>query len=159
MNTSEFVYPRRVAYHETDAMGVLHHSNHVKYFEEARVAFLRDRGWMKIHQPYGSLVFAVTYQDARYFKPSRFDDELEVRLQSRLEGLRIRFQYAIWSRTSQTLVAFGQTHLVPLDSSFRPTKLPSELIRAYESESWSEDWLDQLRKTDNGKVETGARNG
>ena len=31
-----FVFKRRVAYHETDALGVVHHSNHIKYFEEAR---------------------------------------------------------------------------------------------------------------------------
>src|SRR3954469_13437408 len=79
-----FVYPRRVAYHETDAMGVLHHANHIKYFEEARVEWLRNRNLIANHQPYGPYIFAVTHQEARYFKPAVFDEPLEVWVQAKM---------------------------------------------------------------------------
>ena len=39
-----FVYTRKAHYHETDQMGVVHHSNHVKWMEEARVAFMDELG-------------------------------------------------------------------------------------------------------------------
>src|SRR4051812_12993825 len=99
---SYFVYPRRVAYYETDAMGALHHSNHVRYFEEARVAWLRDRGAIHHHQPYGPLVFAVTHQEASYLKPVQFDDELQVWVQVRMEGARVFFQYALYRVRTQS---------------------------------------------------------
>ena len=35
-----FVYKRRAQYHETDQMGIIHHSNYVKWMEEARVRFI-----------------------------------------------------------------------------------------------------------------------
>ena len=33
-------YRRRVQYYETDQMGIVHHSNYIRWFEEARTAFL-----------------------------------------------------------------------------------------------------------------------
>ena len=40
----EFVHRIRVRFVETDAMGIVHHSNYLHYFEEARVAYLRHIG-------------------------------------------------------------------------------------------------------------------
>ncbi len=134
------VYPRRVAYYETDAMGVLHHSNHVRYFEEARVALLRDKGWMGIHHPTGPYVFAVTEQSARYYKPAVFDEPLEVWTQIRREGARLVFQYALFSRKTGAVIADGVTRLVPIDSSFKVAKLPASFIEAVGREAWDAVW-------------------
>ncbi len=35
----------QVQYYETDKMGVTHHSNYIRFMEEARVAFLKALGW------------------------------------------------------------------------------------------------------------------
>lgn len=137
------VYPRRVAYHETDAMGVLHHSNHVRYFEEARVAMMRDRGWMDIHQPAGPYVFAVVEQSARYYKPAVFDEPLEIWTQIRREGARIWFQYALYSHKSSAVIADGMTRLVPIDGSFRVAKLPASFTEAVDREAWDAVWPPQ----------------
>lgn len=134
------VHPRRVAYYETDAMGVLHHSNHVRYFEEARVAMLRDKGWMEIHHPNGPFVFAVTEQSARYFKPAVFDEPLEIWTQIRRDGARILFQYAIYSLKTKAVIADGLTRLVPIDASFRVAKLPAHFIESVAQEPWDESW-------------------
>ena len=39
-----FIYRRTANYYETDQMGVVHHSNHIRYFEEARIAFMKSIG-------------------------------------------------------------------------------------------------------------------
>ena len=39
----EFVHRIRVRFVETDAMGIVHHSNYLAYFEESRVEYLRAR--------------------------------------------------------------------------------------------------------------------
>ncbi len=134
------VYPRRVAYYETDAMGVLHHSNHVRYFEEARVAMIRDKGWMDIHHPVGPYIFAVTEQSARYYKPAVFDEPLEVWTQIRRDGGRLAFQYALHSRKSLAVIAEGFTRLVPIDASFRVAKLPASFLEAVDREPWDDVW-------------------
>ena len=40
----EFMYLRKAQYHETDQMGFIHHSNYIKWMEEARVAFMDQIG-------------------------------------------------------------------------------------------------------------------
>ena len=37
-------YKREVNYYETDRMGIVHHSNYIRYFEEARIFMLREKG-------------------------------------------------------------------------------------------------------------------
>ena len=38
-------YTRPIQYYETDRMGVVHHSNYIRWMEEARVAYLAQLGW------------------------------------------------------------------------------------------------------------------
>ena len=38
-------YIHQVQYYETDRMGITHHSNYIRWMEEARVAFLEELGW------------------------------------------------------------------------------------------------------------------
>ncbi len=130
----------RVAYHETDAMGVVHHSNHIKYFEEARVDFLRQKKMLWHNRPEGAFVFAVRALAVQYLKTARFDDELEVLSQARLAGARIFFQYALRSKAHKTLIASGSTELIALGSDNKPKRMPKDLIEAFASQTWDETW-------------------
>ena len=38
-------YERRVQYYETDKMGIVHHSNYIRWFEEARTALMEEGGF------------------------------------------------------------------------------------------------------------------
>ena len=38
-------YKHKVNYYETDKMGITHHSNYIRFMEEARVYFLEQIGW------------------------------------------------------------------------------------------------------------------
>lgn len=140
MSSEFFILPRRVAYHETDAMGVVHHTNYIKYFEEARVEWLRARNLIKHHEPYGPYIFAVTQQEAKYTKPAGFDEPLEVYVQARVERVRIYFQYAVKSKKSDAWLAHGSTTLVAIDKSMQPVRLPPEVLEVFKKESWSQEW-------------------
>ena len=37
-------YIRRANYYETDQMGIVHHSNYIRYSEEARIELMRQVG-------------------------------------------------------------------------------------------------------------------
>ena len=68
----------RVPFFETDAMGVVHHSNYVRYFELARVVWLEEHD-----QPYTAYVeqglhFATTRVEVDYQISVRFDDQIEI---------------------------------------------------------------------------------
>jgi acyl-CoA thioester hydrolase len=74
-----FSMQRRVRFHETDAMGVVHHASYLRYLEDARVDFLRELG-----HPYSTLrdvdgiEFAVIGIELSYRAPLQFDELFDV---------------------------------------------------------------------------------
>lgn len=138
--TGHFIHRLYVAFHETDTMGVVHHSNYVRYLESARVAWLRERGLMQHHAPFGPYAFAVTNLEMNFMKPARFDDLLEVWVQVRSQGARMHFQYAIWNTRAQEWNATGTTELVPVDNDLRAVKPPWEVRDVIRTEKWDEIW-------------------
>ena len=40
-----YTYYRKAQYHETDQMGIIHHSNYVKWMEEARIGYMSRMGF------------------------------------------------------------------------------------------------------------------
>lgn len=68
----------RVGFHETDAMGIVHHANYLKFCENARVVWLETHDkayseWMEM-----GLHFAVTRVELDYRRATRFDEILDV---------------------------------------------------------------------------------
>ena len=42
-NIGNTIYDRSINYYETDQMGIVHHSNYIRYFEEARLDMMEGR--------------------------------------------------------------------------------------------------------------------
>ena len=76
---SDFVWPIRVYYEDTDAVGVVYHTNYIKFMERARTEALRDKG---IEQPQlkqlHNIVFAIRKISVDYLKPAYFNDLLNI---------------------------------------------------------------------------------
>ena len=115
----------RVAFYETDAMGIVHHSNYVRYLELARVI------WMDEHdRPYREyaaegLHFATTAVELRYHRSVTFDDVLAIT--TWMEWVRrasLRMAYEI--RRGDDLVASGTTEHAMVDLDGRPRGIPPE---------------------------------
>lgn len=75
-----FVYKRRAQYHETDQMGIIHHSNYVKWMEEARVRFMDLLGLGYREMEEQGIQSPVAGISVDYKKSFRFDDEAEIRV-------------------------------------------------------------------------------
>lgn len=129
---SKFSFQRRVAFYETDAMGVMHHSNHFRIMEEARVAWLNASCLAHIHYPLSDKVLAVVKASIKYYRPLFFNDLLEVVFTASHTKVRVVFHYQIMKLSESTeqpqLAAEGPMELIFIDDSRRPCKLPSELI-------------------------------
>ena len=41
---TEKLYKAKVSYYETDCMNIVHHSNFIRYFEDARIQYMHDIG-------------------------------------------------------------------------------------------------------------------
>lgn len=72
------VYRRKAQYHETDQMGIIHHSNYVKWMEEARIDFMKEMGLGYGEVEKRGIVSPVAGVSVSYKKPVLFDDVVEI---------------------------------------------------------------------------------
>jgi acyl-CoA thioester hydrolase len=77
---SEFIWPIRVYYEDTDSGGVVYYANYLKFMERARTEWLRHLGLEQdvLRERHG-VVFAVRSVEVEYLKPARFNQLLHVR--------------------------------------------------------------------------------
>ncbi|MBQ9140028.1 MAG: acyl-CoA thioesterase, partial [Ruminococcus sp.] len=73
-------YSRRVYYYETDKMGIMHHSNYIRIFEETRVDFLQQAGFPFSEMESRGLLMPVLSVECSYKHPLRFEDPFSVEL-------------------------------------------------------------------------------
>ena len=71
-------YRRLVQYYETDRMGIVHHSNYIRWFEEARTDFLRNNGIVYSDLEQSGVMIEITTTPTAY-NGARLDFSYEVR--------------------------------------------------------------------------------
>lgn len=89
-------YKRKVNYYETDRMEIVHHSNYIRYFEEARIDFMNQIGCgVKMMEDIGLIIPNVDAY-AKYLRSLRFDDTFEVSVTvKKFTGVRMVFEYEL----------------------------------------------------------------
>ena len=72
-------YKHLVQYYETDKMGCTHHSNYIRWMEEARLDFFKKIGYDYLEFEKQGLVSPVLgLNNIKYKKPSTVGDEVEI---------------------------------------------------------------------------------
>lgn len=89
-------YRHTVQYYETDRMGIVHHSNYIRWMEEARVDYLAQLGWgLERLEAMGS-VSPATYLDAKYKQTTTFPDVISIQVTlTQFTGVRLRLHYVM----------------------------------------------------------------
>lgn len=116
----------RVRYHETDAMGVLHHANYFVFFEMGRTELLRTTGvpYRKLEEL--GMYYVVAKVECRYKAPAFYDDVLT--LETTIHTLRrYRADHSYRLLRGEKLIAEAATTLVLVDKDGKPTHLPDDL--------------------------------
>ena len=73
------MYQHYVQYYETDKMGVTHHSNYIRFMEEARVAFFNNIGLNYLELEKKGIVSPVVgLNNIKYKRPSTAGDTLDI---------------------------------------------------------------------------------
>jgi acyl-CoA thioester hydrolase len=77
MSQTEFRFPIRVYYEDTDAAGIVYHANYIKFMERARTEWLRALGFDQraIAREHG-IAFVVRSANVEFLRPARFNDQL-----------------------------------------------------------------------------------
>ena len=99
-----FEYFMKARYHETDQMGIIHHSHYVKWMEDARVEYLNSIGAGYAQIEKDGIVSPVVSLSVEYKSPVRFDDtaKIEVKI-SNYTGATLEFDYKFYDLSSGML--------------------------------------------------------
>lgn len=106
------IYERTPHYYETDQMKIVHHSNYVRWFEEARIHHLDSIGIRFADLEAQGLVCPVLTLTAEYKRMVRFGESVKIYTRLHLyNGLRYGYAYEIRSSDTDELCCSGtSTH-------------------------------------------------
>lgn len=132
---SEFSWPVRVYYEDTDAGGVVYHANYLRFMERARTEWLRALGFdqRRLAEEQG-VVFAVRRATTEFIAPAVLDDELLVRTGiGRRARVSMTFEQRIIRQDGGATLCAAEIQVASLDAGrFRPCPVPETIIRAME---------------------------
>lgn len=105
------IYKHTVQYYETDRMGITHHSNYIRWMEEARIDFLRQIGWDYDKLETEGIISPVTAIDCKYKKPTTFPDEVFIRVSvAEFKGVVLRLKYLMSKGDGETVFEGNSEH-------------------------------------------------
>ncbi len=127
------VYTRTPHYYETDQMKIVHHSNYIRWFEEARIHYLDSVGMSFAQQEASGIVCPVLTVDAKYIKMVRFGDTVEIITRLNLyNGLRYGFSYEVRNKETGELCCTGTSTHCFLDTDGKPIRVKRDYGRMHE---------------------------
>ena len=136
--------PYRIGFGETDAMGIVHHSNHNRFFERGRIEYLRQIGILYSELSDAGVHFPVLRTECRYRQPLQFDANILIESHvSMVSKTRLVFAYRIYVPGSDPEYKFSnspfkESGLTPATTGIsehcclapdgKPQRIPSELL-------------------------------
>ncbi len=125
MGKTTFEYERSPFYYETDKMGIVHHSNYIRWFEVVRVAYMADRGYPYSRMEAEGVMIPVLGVECKYKIPVKFGQTVLIRGGIELfDGLRLNVAYEIYDKETEKLCITGRSdHCFVNAENFRPLRL------------------------------------
>jgi acyl-CoA thioester hydrolase len=118
-------HEHRVGFYETDGMGIVHHSNYLRFCENARVVWLETHDKSYPEWIESGLHFAVTHAQLDYKQPARFDDILEVTTWLEwVRGASLAMAYRI--ECDGNLLVTGRTEHASINDDGKVRRIPRE---------------------------------
>lgn len=126
-------YEHRVSYYETDGMGIVHHSNYIRWFEDARVEFLEQVGYPYKKMESMGVMIIVLGASCNYKIPARFGDNIIVVPKiTEFNGFRMTVTYRVLNKADGSLMAEGETVHCFTDLALKPVRVKKEYPDIYE---------------------------
>ena len=117
----------RVRYSETDAMGFLHHSNYLSYFEVGRMELFRAQGGSYRRMEELGLYFVVARIDVRYRRPARYDDQLSLKTEiSRVTPAKLEHHYCLMRENE--VLAEADSVIACINRAGEVQRIPNDLV-------------------------------
>lgn len=122
-------YEHKVQYYETDQMGVVHHSNYIRWFEEARTDFMEKMGLGYDEMERRGIMCPVLAVEAEYLRMVRFGETVTVEAEIKeYNGIKLTMVYEVAGRKTGTVYCKGVTTHCFLTEEAKPISLKRDCI-------------------------------
>ena len=122
-------YQHEVKYYECDRMGITHHSNYVRFMEEARIDFLDALGYGFDRIEAEGVVSPVISINCNYKHPTTFKDLIDIEVViSNMQDLKFEFTYTM--KVAGKVVCLGQSTHCFMENG-RPVVIAKRLPELY----------------------------
>lgn len=126
-------YTRKVAYYETDQMGIVHHSNYIRWFEEARIEFLEKIGLPYSKMEEEGILIPVLSAACEYKYAMHFGQRFQITLRIvSFSGVKFRVLYEVTDADTGKLHATGESSHCFVTKAMMPIRMKKEHPDIYE---------------------------
>ena len=128
-----YIFERKINYYETDKMGIVHHSNYIRFFEEARCSLLEE-----FNLPYDlmeekGIMSPVLGISCQYKQHVTFGDIIEIRAYIKeFTGVKFTVGYEIYNKRNNNLCVSGESNHCFTDYNLKPLNIKKHHNDVYE---------------------------
>ena len=125
-------YLHKVQYYETDQMGITHHSNYIRWMEEARVNFMEQIGWSYDRMEKEGMFSPVLAITCKYKESTTFADEVFINISVQECG-PVRMTLAYKMTKGNNIVFSGTSEHCFLNKTGKPIRLNKDCPDFYQT--------------------------
>lgn len=127
------LYEHQAQYYETDQMGIIHHSNYIRWFEEARTNLLDQMGFGYDKMEQLGIIVPVLAVTCTYKSMVRYNDRVYIIPKiEEFNGIRLTISYRIYDKATGELRTSGESKHCFLNKDNRPCSLKKEQPKLYD---------------------------
>lgn len=127
------MYQHVVQYYETDKMGITHHSNYIRWMEEARIAYLEELGFGYKKLEEEGIVSPVVSVSCDYKKSTTFSDVISIAVSvSEFRGIKLSLAYEMTNENGDVVCTAVSEHCF-LDADGKIARLKKNHPALYEA--------------------------
>ena len=126
-------YIHTVQYYETDRMGITHHSNYIRWMEEARVDFLSQIGWDYARLEEMGIISPVLNVSCDFKKTTTFSDRVSLSVSIKeFKGVKLHLAYEMKDKDGNVVCLAASSHAF-LNTEGRPIRMKQEYPELFDT--------------------------
>ena len=124
-------YEHKTQYYETDQMGIIHHSNYIRWFEEARTYMMEQMGMGYDVMEAQGIIIPVLSVRCEYKSMTHFGDTVQVLpIVREYNGIRMMIEYTVLDKETGEVRCVGRTRHCFLTKDGKPVSLKKKYLLA-----------------------------
>ena len=128
-----YIFERKINYYETDKMGIVHHSNYIRFFEEARCALLEEADLPYDVMEEKGILSPVLGVSCKYKQHVTFGDTIKVNTYIKeFTGVKFTVGYEVYNTHSNSLCVIGESNHCFTDSNLKPLNIKKHHCDVFE---------------------------